>query len=320
MAASPTFRKGATMKKVLCWMMVFVAAGMAGFLSCGPSSGNYVTNPSGGNPTSTMTGTYRISGDSIYVTPSNPIDTVYSYCFGDSLVLYIDTIKESGMPYSISNNTLIFTNTDPSMNGTGYTMAIVMTYSRQGTGVGVEGTWNAVSVVYTVQSGTAPDSIRQEIDSMNAMFNRILASGDATAQYIFSNGQFTSNSSYSYNWTDNFVSSWTKCSLYGTDTCSYAVTVVKLSSSSVKLVGKTSGETVTITWNSKGDETFTSSDPAHTAHTYYANPKQCPNDYQPTWFITFLTANAKPGAVLYKKSAQQIVPKKTPQLKWLKVF
>lgn len=304
-------------------MMVFVTTGMAGFLSCGPSSGNYVSGPSGGNPTMTMTGTYRISGDSVYVAPSNPIDTVLRYCLGDSLVLYIDTIKESGMPYSISNNTLIFTNTDPSMNGTGYTLATVMTYSRQGaTGVGVEGTWNAVSVVYTVQSGTAPDSIRQAIDSLNAMFSRILASGDATAQYIFVNGQFTSNSSYSVHWADDYVSSWTDCSYsYGTDTCSYAVTVTKLSSSSVKLVGKTSGETVTISWNAAGDETFKSSDPTHAAYTYYANPKQCPNDYQPTWFTTFLTANAKPGAVLFKKSAQQpTVPKKPFLAKWPRLF
>jgi hypothetical protein len=308
------------MKKAFYLMIVAIAAGTAGLLSCTPT-GTTVDGPGGSKQTTTNHGTYRISGDSIYVTPSNPIDTVYRYCFGDSLVVYIDTIKESGMPYSISGNTLTFTNTDTSMNGAGYTMAAVGTYSRQGTGVGVEGTWNAVSVVYTVLSGTAPDSIRQEIDSMNAMFSRILASGDVTAQYIFSNGQFTVNSSYAVHWADDYVSSWTKCSLYGTDTCSYAVTVTKQGGSSVRLVGKTSGETVTITWNAAGDETFTSSNPtAHPAYTYYANPVQCPNNYEPDWLATFLSANAKVMPLVKKSARQPAVPKKPPLPKWPGMF
>jgi hypothetical protein len=310
------------MKKAFYLMIVAIAAGTAGLLSCTPT-GTTVDGPGGSKQTMTMHGTFRISGDSVYVTVSYPADTS-RYCNGTSLVSHIDTAytqPESGIPYSISNNTLTLTATNTYLSGTGYTMAMAMTLTRAGSGVDVQGTWNFTSETYSIASGTAPDSIKHMLDSLNTMINQKIASGEMSGQYIFSGSQFTALSSYSYNWADDYVSQWTNCSsgYYSTDTCSYAVTVTKQGSSSVQLHGKTSGETVTITWNAKGDQTYTSSDPAHLAGTYFANPVSCPNSI-PTWFATFLTANAKTGVVLYKKSAQQMVPKKTPLPKWLRVF
>jgi hypothetical protein len=326
MAAYATFQKGMTMKKVLWVMIVSVITGLVGILSCGSSG---ISGPAGSNPTMTMTGTYRVSGDSIYIALTTPADTV-RYCNGNSLA--VDIIdsggiqSESGFLYSISNNTLTFTVTDTSMNGPGYILGIIITFSREGSGLGVQGTWDLASESQSVLSGTAPASVRHEIDSMNAYINQSIASGKVSEQFIFSAGtQFTiktstemSSTSYS---VDYYISSWTSCSpgSYGLDTCSYAVTVVKQGNSAVQLHGKTSGETVTITWNAKGDQTYTSSDPTHLAGTYFANPVSCPNSI-PAWFTTFLTANVKTGLVLYKKSAQQMVPKKTPLPKWLRVF
>jgi hypothetical protein len=306
------------MKKALFLMIVLVITGMTVLFSCG-KSGNYVTGPSNSNPT--VTGTYRISGDSIYVALSDSVDTS-RYCNGNSLELNFDTTKESGIPYSISNNTLTLTTTDSSMNGAGYTIGMVMTFSRVGMGGGVEGTWNFTSESYTILTGTAPDSIRQEINSMNTMISQMIASGKMSEQYIFSGNQFTATSSYTYPWADDYVMNWTRCnSFYGTDTCSYFITVVKLTSSMVQLHGKTTGETVTISFSAAGDETFKSSDPTHLAYTYYMNPVQCPNNYEPDWFPTFLNANAKPGTPLYKKSVQHVTVPKKPSLSiWPRVF
>jgi hypothetical protein len=310
------------MKKALLLMIVLVTTGMMVLLSCGNSGGVY--GPSSSPGTMTMTGTFRVSGDSIYVTATTPADTM-RYCMGDSLVVQIDsanTQQESGIPYSISNNTLTLTESFPDMSGAGYTIGLNINFSRVGSGIGVEGTWNLASITYVVLAGTAPDSIKHEVDSMNTAMNQMLASGEVSMQYTFSGTQFTAVQSYTYNWADYYVSSWTDCSYaYGADTCSYDVTVVKLNSSTVQMHGKTSGETVTITWNGAGDMTYTSSDPTHLAFTYYMNPVSCPNDYMPDWFATFLTANAKPGLGLPKKSAQQTtVPKKPPLTKWLRVF
>ena len=306
-------------------MMVLIITGMTVLFSCG-KSGNYVTGPSNSNSTMTMTGTYRVSGDSIYVTMPIPADTS-RYCNGDSLEVYIDsayTEPESGTPYSISNNTLTIIIPSDTI---GYQLTYTETFTRSGPGIGtgVQGTWNATSTGYQVLYGTLPDSAKRSLDSMVVAANQRLASSEVSLQFIFSGTQFTEVMSYkdissSGVWADDYVSSWTDCNYsYGMDTCSYAVTVVKLTNSSVQLHGKTSGETVTISFSAAGDETYTSSDATHPAGTYYENPVSCPNS-PPAWFSTFLTANAKTGLDLPKKSAQQMVPKKPPLPKWPRVF
>lgn len=306
------------MKKALRLLMVFVIAQMAVF-SCG-KNGNSVYGPSDSNPiTTTMTGTYRISGDSIYVTASYPADTS-SYCFGDSLILRIDSAQppqESGIPYSITNNTLTIIEPYNTTSMSGYGVSILVNFTRVGQGVGVQGTWNGTSMGYQVLYGTLPDSVRNELDLMVAQANQSLASGEISMQFTFSGNQITAVQSYTPDWADNYVSSWTDCNLYGTDTCSYAVTVVKLNSATVQLHGKTSGETVTITWKANGDQHFTSSDTSHHAYTYYENPVTCPNNFEPDWFFNFLTANAKAVPYLNKKSLQRMTVPKNPLLKKL---
>jgi hypothetical protein len=77
----------------------------------------------------------------------------------------------------------------------------------------------------------------------------------------------------------------------------YSITAAKLSCSSARLTGTTSGEVVTVSFGNVGaldnpgaDLNFTSSNTAHAPFTIYANPATCPNDYA-AWFNAFLDAN-----------------------------
>ena len=69
------------------------------------------------------------------------------------------------------------------------------------------------------------------------------------------------------------------------------ITAVKTSNTSVKLTGNKSSEVVTITWNSAGDATYTSSLTANAPGTILAKPTKCPNA-APAWFEIFLSANS----------------------------
>jgi hypothetical protein len=76
------------------------------------------------------------------------------------------------------------------------------------------------------------------------------------------------------------------------DSAAYAVSLQKVSCTEVRLTGDTTRETVTISWNGSGDKTTSSSDPAHAAHTWYADPVSCPNDEYPDWYYSaFLNDN-----------------------------
>ena len=305
------------MKKLLVLIIALVIVGTI-FLFCSGTSNGVGPAPS---QAMTMTGTYRVSGDSLYVTMNSQADTS-TYCLGDSLEVQIDsagTSGETGDVYSIVNNTMTLSQWDPYMSGSAYTVDMVATFNRVGMGSGLEGTWKLASEGYAVSSGTAPDSIKRYLDSQNVDFNSALSSGQVSMQYTFSNNQITGTMSSSIDWADEYVKSWTSCSAgsYGMDTCSYNITVVKLSASSVQLKGKTSGETVTVTWNAQGDETFSSSNSAHATGTYYAKPKSCPNDV-PTWFSDFIIANAK--TALLKRSVRPTVPKQSPLKLWPRFF
>lgn len=71
----------------------------------------------------------------------------------------------------------------------------------------------------------------------------------------------------------------------------YNITVAEISSNSVTLTGNSSKEVVTITWNSAGDEIYSSSKSTNAPSTVKANPTTCPND-SPAWYDQFLSANS----------------------------
>lgn len=82
--------------------------------------------------------------------------------------------------------------------------------------------------------------------------------------------------------------------LWPVDSVSYHLTLSRISSRQVQLTGTVSGETVTLTWNTDGDKTVTSSSAGHYSYTYYANPRSCPNNPYPAWYYSdFLGPNAR---------------------------
>jgi hypothetical protein len=50
------------------------------------------------------------------------------------------------------------------------------------------------------------------------------------------------------------------------------------------------------------------------------NPVQCPNNYEPDWFQTFLNANAKLTPLVKKSARQPTAPKKPHLAKWPGMF
>ena len=111
-------------------------------------------------------------------------------------------------------------------------------------------------------------------------------------------GQWTGSDGASYNvgvstitmtivnnyYADDFIMSWN----VGGQTSH--ITVTKVSDFQVTLKGNMTQELVTVTFNSAGDATYTSSNTANTAKVVYSDPASCPND-PPTWLTTFKTAN-----------------------------
>jgi hypothetical protein len=68
------------------------------------------------------------------------------------------------------------------------------------------------------------------------------------------------------------------------------VSVTQLSCNIVRLTGGTTGEQVTLTWDSDGNLIYSSSNSQHTTGIVYQNPTSCPN-IAPDWYNLFLTAN-----------------------------
>jgi hypothetical protein len=78
------------------------------------------------------------------------------------------------------------------------------------------------------------------------------------------------------------------------DSADYRLVLNRVSCSQLRLTGDSTLETVTVSWNSGGDMTLTSSSSAHTAHTWYQNPLSCPNNQYPDWYYPeFLNPNAR---------------------------
>jgi hypothetical protein len=68
------------------------------------------------------------------------------------------------------------------------------------------------------------------------------------------------------------------------------LTVVKISENKIRLTGNITGEVVTVTFSNLGNQTYSSSNPAHATGTWYRNPSSCPN-IVPSWYDNFLSLN-----------------------------
>jgi hypothetical protein len=221
----------------------------------------------------------------------------WSYCDGTELVEECDTSSGSdeSIPYTLSGNTLSF-GVDQSEMESGAVVQLNMVLTRVGDGTGLQGVWKVTGMSYTVLSGTLTPAEKAELDEAVASDDFFDEMGSMELQitatqinvYYLEGG---------YSWADDFIDEWNgewSSDPSYADSANYNVTVTKVNNNTIKLVGKKNGETVTITWDNSAETiTYTSTDAAHSAHTYYENPTSCPNNYYPSWYYEFLSANSK---------------------------
>ena len=93
------------------------------------------------------------------------------------------------------------------------------------------------------------------------------------------------------------------------DSAGFNGTATELSCNQVQITGNTTGEQVTINWNSEGDMTFSSTDSTHKTLVYYAHPYTCPNTY-PWWYYgSFIRNNQKINVPAAKRAVRPSVPR-----------
>jgi hypothetical protein len=209
----------------------------------------------------------------------------YSYT-ATGTVLYI-TIPEEIVQYSYCLGTTLVIDYDTTTGGTMsinyaitgdtlmlFIMSDTIRFLRSGTGSGLIGTWVAI--------GDVEDGPTKLVFSASTVE---VTSEDCNA--------------------DDYIDwDWPFDSAY------YYLTLTRVSCNQLQLTGTVSGETVTLTWNSAGDCTFTSTDGSHTQYTCYANPTYCPNDQVPSWYYSgFLSPNSRSA----KQAARTPAPRPRKQ-------
>lgn len=216
---------------------------------------------------------YTVSGDSMSIYEPPQISS-YAYCNGATLVTQYDTLGGTfGMRYTVSGNTLSLNECD-----TVYMSCDTENLTRVGSGTGLIGTW-----VFTTY---LPDTLW-------LVFT-------ATTVSVYFTGS-SSNYCYADDWMAN---EWQY------DSIGFNGTATELSCTQVRITGNTTGEQVTITWNNNGDMTYTSTNAAHAAYTYYQNPTSCPDDYTPDWYYSgFIYSNQNTPAAAAKRAVRPSVPR-----------
>ncbi|MGA2505945.1 MAG: hypothetical protein ABSF80_00520 [Chitinispirillaceae bacterium] len=209
----------------------------------------------------------------------------------------IATFPQEITTYSYCNGNSLVTENDTSpeyvstmpYSISGNTLTLIQStdtayYDRSGTGSGLTGIWVVVSAPYGWPSQL-----------------------DVTATTIVA----TLTNCYA----DDIIDMWNSGGTYA-DSAWYNVTVTKVSCSQVTLHGNVTNEQVTISFNSAGDATFTSTVSGHTAHTYYSNPTSCPNDY-PDWYYTGFLDNNLKASPPAKRAVRPSVPRvKKHPVRW----
>jgi hypothetical protein len=285
-------------KKTFFALGLVAVACLAIFLFCSKNSTSSSTGPGNATPPviPDQVMSYTISGNNIITLSTLKIDTLKS-CNGSVMTTRYDTVSKPGydtVAYVLTSNTLIVLGVNGGDSGSFTNPAAKVVYdqvfTRQGTGTDLIGSWKSTGRQYRLVSGTLTSAERQQLDSAMVADAAQMAVGNYTELSItadkinvYQHGIINNSS-----WADYFIAGWNNQQLD-------SITITKINDSSVRLVGRTSGETVTIT-NSTDGITYTSSNSAHAAYTYYNNPTTCPNDYYPSWFWLFLAANPKAAA------------------------
>ncbi len=282
------------MKRILTLATFLISTGLQGCLT---SSG------SGSIPLSDgvirTVGPYTIVGNTV-ITPVN-FDTTYE-CGPNGLIPYIDTSAADTVTYEISGQTMTVKLPGLDTVGSGAVIQNISTYTRVGSGSGLEGTWTMNGFSYTVISGTLTDAEKIQLDKFVAEFYTFSAYN--SMQVIFTNGMLYTKTDTKT--AEQFIAEWNGINTPPTvqaDSTRYDVSLIALDKHTVVLKGNKLAETVTLLINNDGSRVYTSNISGH-AEYHYANPtKTCPNNLEPDWYTQFLIGNVKPGVIIRKPSA-----------------
>jgi hypothetical protein len=240
--------------------LVFLAFAALLLYYCSNSSNPTGPGGQGSNTTTqTETGTYRASGfgmgsawDTIIVTFNPPLINNHG-CNQNALQL--DTVRSDTQFFHLSGDSLRIRD---SQGVSQYVLVLL----RSGTGTGIIGTW-------TNTASTASEAVSMTATISSTVFKMVTT---VTRTVPLS---------------DEFITNWNR---YG-DSLFYNVTLTRTSDNVVTLYGNVDSETVTLTMNANGDQTYSSSNTAHQTYTDYAEPASCPNPPDYAWYNTFLQAN-----------------------------
>jgi hypothetical protein len=196
----------------------------------------------------------------------------------------VDTLKhvaDMTLTYQLNGDTLFLTGGNiPGVASSGSSGSI-MVLARQGHGSGLVGNWQWVG---------GKDSASAPVDtSMSGEMSYMVTQFTATQMNTYN---LKSNAEIMY---DTYVATFAMFP-------GYHIAVAKPTDTTVTLTGGFSSEVMTITCPAnKQSFIFSSTNPLHQTHIYYADPTSCPNGASPDWYIEFLFANYQ--AALPKQAA-----------------
>ncbi|MDB5049334.1 MAG: hypothetical protein JWO30_2405 [Fibrobacteres bacterium] len=282
------------MKSAIASPLFALAALLTGCLTGG--TGGTTPAPDG---TEKIIGPYTVVDGKI-ITPLR-VES-YSYCSGNTLETFLDTSRADTVPFELTGSSVTFLGGRKDTLPSGTIVEQVLNAMREGSGSGLEGSWIYRSFQSRLVSGSPT---AEELTEMRANDSEMTAFLTLNIVRVrFSGG--TLSTFEDIQTAERFLGDWNgKEDFSGDepDSAKYDVAVIVLGKHTVALKGRKSGETVTLTIDSEGNRTYTSSAADHPEYHYVENPKTCPNDQQPDWYGDFLDANLKPFVAQPKRGA-----------------
>jgi hypothetical protein len=214
-----------------------------------------------------------------------------------------DTLPEKidSLGYSLSGGILEW-DYQPDSSYVGAVFQYYLRFSRVGSGTGLPGIWRKGRRGYKVVSGELIPERREVLDGN-------MVSQNLEEDYILMHLRITGDSLQVYsqsNFSGLKKASWTTA-LYGessSDSSRWDMDFRIVDKNTVEYHGRKTGETVRVARFDNNDVDYSSDDPSHPAYHYSDKPETCPDDFQPDWYSTFQSANAKDQSPLPKAQIQ----------------
>lgn len=278
-------------------MPALAAVGAALLIAC-TTSPNGPESLEGG---SYLEAEYSVHGDTLVLL--NLPDTVWS-CNDTVKTSQVELDEPDSFRFTVSGNALqVFQGGPDSIWGLENQLeGVVDNYSRFnriGGGQGLEGRWLFKGYGYNLLSGTLSQSSKERLEFLqNLYLNR---SRYVTEEYEFSDGRMILRIGGDF--AGLYVANWNGAilddSLVSPDSAIYDVEVTRLGPGSVRLKGRKTGETVTLTLSiekSRPIWSYASDNPSHPTYPGSLSMRPCTAR---EWFMSdFLSNNRRRGVVI----------------------